>query len=730
MFATRRQRIDGTLTTQYASCFAPPAKAGLRRLLRRTGAAAAGLALLAAGGLRPAQAQFANKWLSAGSLHNWYSEIGSECEACGFVKSQQDGLRWPGVYRYTDMQAAKALWIAARDVTDESGAAYPVRVVHVGPRVSGSGEFFPLRFEMISRRDPPAVFVDGALSVPEAEMANDNVDPEQIPDVMIVNEANTLLGVTMERKIMQFSQEYHDNYHVMEYTFTNTGNTDGDPDIELPDQTLEGVYFFFQWRLSVAKETRYVIGNGTGWGLNAMLDTRGDGVKPDPPGEDFRAQFVWHGKFPPFTAYDNLGGPILPQALPAANIAPTDTLGRLGASQFAGIVTLHADTSPADPTDDPAQPTTTTWIGSDEPYTSQNDAFNPAKMEVEYSLITSGHRSPRHADVVEPSGLDGFLNPTGSPALGTPGGFSNANGYGPYTLAPGESVRIVIAEAAAGLSREANIAIGRAYKDSGANDALPISYEVGGRAHAMTKNEWVFTSRDSLFQTFRRARANFESGYAIPRPPAPPAIFEVNGGGDRIGLQWQPYASEALPDEWEIYRAQGRFDSTYTLVHSAPGSATSYDDTTPIRGIDYYYYIVGVRSSSDTNGMTPAGPLRSSRYYAQTYTPTQLKRPAGESLSDIRIVPNPFNIGSSPDVRFPDQTDKLAFFNIPGECTIEIYTPLGEFVDRIEHSDGSGDAFWDHTTASRQVVASGLYIAVVTDTETGERAIKKFVLIR
>ncbi len=729
MFATRRQRIDGTLTTQYASFCLPPAKAGLRRL-RRTGAAAACLALLAAGGLRPAQAQFANKWLSAGSLHNWYSEIGSECEACGFVKSQQDGLRWPGVYRYTDMQAAKALWIAARDVTDESGAAYPARVVHVGPRVSGSGEFFPLRFEMISRRDPPAVFVDGALSVPEAEMANDNVDPDQIPDVMIVNEANTLLGVTMERKIMQFSQEYHDNYHVMEYTFTNTGNTDGDPDIELPDQTLEGVYFFFQWRLSVAKETRYVIGNGTGWGLNAMLDTRGDGVKPDPPGEDFRAQFVWHGKFPPFTAYDNLGGPILPQALPAANIAPTDTLGRLGASQFAGIVTLHADTSPADPTDDPAQPATTTWIGSDESYTSQNDAFNPAKMEVEYSLITSGHRSPRHADVVEPSGMDGFLNPTGSPALGTPGGFSNANGYGPYTLAPGESVRIVIAEAAAGLSREANIAIGRAYKDSGANDALPISYEVGGRAHAMTKNEWVFTSRDSLFQTFRRARANFESGYAIPRPPAPPAIFEVNGGGDRIGLQWQPYASEALPDEWEIYRAQGRFDSTYTLVHSAPGSATSYDDTTPIRGIDYYYYIVGVRSSSDTNGMTPAGPLRSSRYYAQTYTPTQLKRPAGESLSDIRIVPNPFNIGSSPDVRFPDQTDKLAFFNIPGQCTIEIYTPLGEFVDRIEHSDGSGDAFWDHTTASRQVVASGLYIAVVTDTETGERAIKKFVLIR
>jgi hypothetical protein len=128
--------------------------------------------------------------------------------------------------------------------------------------------------------------------------------------------------------------------------------------------------------------------------------------------------------------------------------------------------------------------------------------------------------------------------------------------------------------------------------------------------------------------------------------------------------------------------------------------------------------------------MTPDGPLRSSRYYTQTYTPTRLKRPAGEALADVRIVPNPYNISASPNVRFPDQTDKLAFFNIPGQCTIQIFTALGEKVDEIVHSDGSGDAFWDHTTSSRQVVASGLYIAVITDTQTGESVIKKFVIIR
>lgn len=681
----------------------------------------------------PVQAQFVNKWLSAGSMHNWYSEVGSECEVCGFVGEQQDGLRWPGIYRFTDMQAAKALWIGAVNVTDNLGTNYPYRVVHVGPRVSGGGEFFPIRFELISRLPPTAVLVDGAITEPEAAMVTEYSDPSITADVMIVNEANTLLGITMERKILQFTQEYHDNYHILEYTFTNTGNTDDDSEIELPDQTLEGVYFFFQWRLSVAKETRYVIGNGTSWGLNAMLDTRGDGVKEDPPGEDFRAQFVWHGKFPPFSTYDNIGGPILPDALPALNIAPTDTTGRLGASQFVGVVTLHADTSPSDQTDDASQPSTTSWIGSDDPYTSQNDAFNPTKMEVEYAVMSAGHKSPRHADVVEPSGLPGFLDPTGDPSLGTPGGFSNANGYGPYTLAPGESVRIVVAEGASGLSREANSAIGRAYKDSGANNSTQITLDVHGQSHTMTKNEWVFTGRDSLFQTFRRAIANYESGYAIPRAPAPPGIFEVDGGGDRIQLTWAPHSTEPVPDRWEVYRAQGRFDSTYTLVHTASGGDTSFDDTTPIRGIDYYYYLVAVQSASqnDGTGLTPPGrELRSSRYATQTYTPTRLKRPAGESLSDVRIVPNPFNIGSSPFVRFPDQTDKLAFFNIPGRCTIAIYTDLGELVDEIEHTDGSGDEFWDHTTSSRQVVSSGVYIAVITDLDTGERIIKKFVIIR
>ena len=45
-------------------------------------------------------------------------------------------------------------------------------------------------------------------------------------------------------------------------------------------------------------------------------------------------------------------------------------------------------------------------------------------------------------------------------------------------------------------------------------------------------------------------------------------------------------------------------------------------------------------------------------------------------------------------------------------------------------NDGSGDEYWDQTTSSRQVVASGLYIAHITDNDSGETAERKFVIIR
>lgn len=661
-------------------------------------------------------AQYENTWMNVGSLHNWYSEIGCEVEE-GWGSSQQYGLRWPAIYDYQDSQAAKGFWMGCTNFTDENGNFYPYKVLHVGPRTSGAYEFFPMKFEMVSRFDPPYIYVDGNVSFREFVDIH-SIDPSMKPDRMLINVTNTAIGITMTRRIMQFSHPFHDNYIITDYTFTNTGNVDDDEDVELPDQVLEGVYFFPQYRWSVCRETRYVIGNGTGWGLQTMLDTRGDGVKEDPPDEQFRAQFAWHGNFPPFTTYDNIGAPIWDPSNSQEYVEAADSVGRLGAAQFVGAVTLHADKSAVDSTDDASQPSTTAWMGSDIQITMTNDQFNTAQMEEEYGWMSRGHMSPRHADVVEPDGDYAKPMSKADPALGTPGGFTACDGYGPYTLSPGEDVRIVVAEAVAGLSREACIAIGRQYKY--------------GEIDARTKNEWVFTGRDSLFQTFRRAIANFKSGYELAQPTLPPSVFYVDGGGDRIALSWDVTDIPGLAG-FELYRARGVYDSTYTLIAELGPDARTYNDTEIERGPSYYYYInsVGEPIESNPDLNIPATRIRSGRFYTQTFDPSNLKRPAGENMSDIRVVPNPYNISADPnDMLFPGERDKLAFFNIPGNCDIQIYTELGELITTIEHRDGTGDEYWNCTTDSKQIVVSGIYLAVIKDSDTGETHIEKFVIIR
>lgn len=680
------------------------------------------------------------KWMAAGSLQNWYSEMGCEVEEGRSASAnQQDGLIWPANLPYQDSQAAKGFWIGCKNFTDEKGDVYDYKVVTVGPRSKGFDEFFPTEFKMYSRFEVPSVFVEGVKTYQKA-LEVDEVDPNMAPTMMILNKANTLLGLSMERRIMQFSVPGHDNYIIQEYVFTNTGNTDDDAEIELPDNTLTDVYFFWQYRWAPCQQPRYVIGNGTGWGMNTMLDARGDG--PDNPqlysdpadesvwdGQAIRAQFAWHGYFPDKVVdYNNIGAPIWTPYAPY--VADYDTVGRLGAPQFVGLLTLYADKSATEQVDDPGQPSTTGWFGSDLPEAGSNsDPYNVTEMEQRYDWMDEGHFTPRHAWAVVPSGqfysqTKGANIDVGPPRAGGPGGFSAGNGYGPYTIGPGESVKIVWAEAVNGLSTEKCIEYGKEYKRGIINDTK--------------KNQYVLTGKDSLFKTFHNAIDNYQAGYEIARPPKPPKTVNINGGGDRIIINWEVFDTENLAG-FQIYRSRGFYDNPLEpaeLIYEAGPNERNYDDYSAVRGVAYYYYILAVGQ----NGLT------SSRFFTQSYDPVFLKRPQGEAMNAIRVVPNPFILSSSEGrLRYPGgrEADKLAFFNIPGQCRIRIYTETGQLVQTIEHTDGSGDAYWYATTSSNQVVVSGVYIAYIEVTadvrnaatgeilfRKGESKILKFAVIR
>lgn len=696
-------------------------------------------AMIAAFSISSVQAALAQevKWIKIGSLHSWFRADGAEPEVgrTNLQSDQQDGMRWPAQFHgapnnMVDNVAAKALWIGTTNYTDAEqygGVTYPHKVVHIGPRGwDTEREFMPIEFKMTGRFDHPQVFVDG---LPGSDLmfndAVDEVNPDQVADRIIYNVVNTSIGITMTRRIYAFTHPDHDNYFITEYIFKNTGNVDPDPEIEKPNQTLENVYFFYQYRWAVSREGAEMTDlNSPRWGINAMLSTRGEATPADGPqyggnyqdwlngnpnADSLRCQFSWMGKHSQ-APVDLIGAPDFRRGT-----------GRFMAPQFIGVVTLHADKSATDKSDDPLQPTTTTFEQSDDPPTRPNDQFDPARMSEEWKWITKGHRLPRHDELVG----DGFPDQL----EGTPGGFSAMNGYGPYTLGPGDSIRIVVAEGVNGLSREKTIEFGRQWIEDAAPFTLPDGSTTNDRD--VFKDTWVLTGKDSLFKTFGLARRNFESGFNIPQPPPPPEIFEVNSGGDRIRLSWSNNA-ESWPGfaGYRIFRAVARPDTFYTEIFACgqgtdhPQIVNQFDDTSAIRGFSYFYYIVSFDDGSNDNGRV----LQSSSFWTRTQEPAFLRRPAGESLADFRVVPNPFYIRAR-NFQFPGEPDKITFLNIPGQCTIKIYTERGDLVKTIEHTDGSGDESWNSTTEAGQTVVSGLYIAVI-ETPDGKRGIQKFLIIR
>lgn len=638
-------------------------------------------------------------WLSIGELQNWYYSLGTEPE--GASMEQQEGLHFPSQKQYQDNQVSKALWLGAKDFTDEFNDFYPHKVIPIGPRQIQSYLHYPKIFKKIAKFERPVVTVDDQESFLRQEKI-DEIDPSLPFDQMIYNEINTQLGITLKRKIYQFSQSFNDNYIINEYTLINTGNTDLDNFIELPAQTLNGVYLFNLFRWAICKDTRYNIGNATGWGMNTMLDARGDGVMPDPPHENFRAQFAWHGYFPPFTLYDNIGGPKwVPSGVPGSY---QDTTGRLGAPQFVGVVTLHADRSGSDHSDDILQPKTTGYFGSDSPPTGYYNPPTKAQMTTQYQWMKSGHYSPRHAYVVEPNG--NFDEPTGDPSLGTPGGFSAGNGYGPYNLSFGDSIKIVFAEAVDGLGWEESIDIGRKYKN--------------GLISSAEKNQSVMTGRDSLFKTFRNAIENYNSGngFVIPQPPLPPSYFTVTSDSFAVSLNWGHSGTGPAVTGFEIFRATENWDNEYELIHTTDNNMFSYSDTDISLGEEYFYYILSVGDSADNNGAanTPLGSLRSSRYYTQTYHAANglITKVEDENLefnfSLNQNYPNPFN--SETVIKFSLKENskvKLQVFNILGEevkLIIDKEMPAGNHEQKFIASDISSGVYFYTLTADNRFIGA------------------------
>ena len=419
------------------------------------------------------------KWLSVGQFQEYFSNCGMEIEygrrgrGAYLNTDQTDGMRWPAQWQYQDHNVGKALWIGTTNFKDPSnGITYPYKVISLGrgTMYTANGTLaqnpgsvtFPVQFSLVGKFNYPAVIVDGNVATNLASTdlnsgiaGEDKIDPTLPCDRMIYNVTNTPVGITVSRKVYDWSQQYNDNYFIYEWTFKNTGLVDNAGGQISPVDTLHDVVFSFIYRLDDAFDAYregWTVNASDDYGRNTINDCIGqDATHTVPSPNNFRAIYAYFGPDSHASGVlDHIG-------------CPDYVDGHiLGGSDFTGEMVLHADKSAVDTSDDPNEPSTTVFLASDNTINTPTNTsqFDATTMTQQYTqMMTSGHDAQTQAEQLgeDANGWPNVFADTwnGNGSLGaSKGGYQSNQSFGPYTIPPGDSVRIVLCEAIAGISHD------------------------------------------------------------------------------------------------------------------------------------------------------------------------------------------------------------------------------------------------------------------------------------
>lgn len=575
------------------------------------------------------------RYIRVGSLQSKFTAIGAER---AWNNVYYEGLTWPSDYMYQDNAVIERTYIGCQNFSDSIGAQWANYCVAINLGYPGVS-VFPMILKETAKFANPDIYVDGVnVSAPYTGDV-DSVDANQIADRVVTDILNTSMGITMTRRVFGFSQQYHDNYFIFEYTFKNTGYIDY-TNVKKLNETIHGFRFGTLDRYSVCREGADNSGYDQEYGKHSWQSRRGEYdaqhandvsnlTEASPIPQWLRAGFEWYGQRAE-DQYDNIGAPN------GSFTGAGD--GRLCSPQFCGIVTMHVDKTATDKSDNVSQPAVLGWHAGDTVPSLGDMSPSTEPQQTDMYNFLSGIPYKGLGNDTESMYEDWHVkDPDPWKVHGDGGGTGVWISYGPWDLNPGDSVDLVIAVGVNGLSRDACWQIGRRYWAAYKNpsDKGPFTLPDGSTTTDLNvyKDTWVLTGADSVMKTFSRAVRNYNLGYKIPEPPQPPTLFTVSSGGDRISLTWNPSPSEGSGGfgGYKIFRAVGTADTTFDEIATVPSGSTNYDDVTARRGFSYYYYISAFNDGSDnTSGVAnPAGQLLSSRFYTKTDIPAYLERQQG-----------------------------------------------------------------------------------------------------
>lgn len=672
------------------------------------------------------------------------------------------GGRWFGHYYYSNFEergfySAMGFHLAAKNWEGPDGNITSYKIANAAHGSSDEGELtMPLPDEdgitikRYFRYKPPLVTVDGTRTSDLWPQVGDveEPSPDYIPgtaDVLIESNIRTSLGITINQKVFAWSQSDHDDYVIYDWTFTNDGHIDTDDQQDI-DHAINDIYFM--------RVTR----PGPGWSPQRWFSAYGEH-----PDDSLRMVYSYPARTDG-ADYDNVGDPDLVTGYFDGGAVP-----------FKGETVLFASDSLNPDQDDIAQPQMTgfghpEWHYMKHAYTLTSedehaDLYRTMSLGTKWDdgirylqdVGETVHPNTHHQIRMEDRGYQ-FTTEAGYGGRGL-----SIYSIGPYDLEPGESFRVVRALVAGSISPEKAWDVGQAWVDGSAADLWEgewnlspqqINYpELAESDNDKAKDSWIYTGKDSIFQNASNALENAQADYNIAVPPPPPSEFHVNSNPDSIVITWTgEESSETAADfaGYRLYRAIGnpgpiveddrQLIGSWELVAEFPGSPGSatheYRDGNTSRGEAYYYAITAYDDPDVNVAGQPAQTksLESGIYLTRSTQAAYVTREPGESLAEVRAVPNPWNISANAN-QFTGENRKILFMGLPPVCTIRIFSESGDLIKVLEHTDGSGDEPWGENfesfmvSESGQVVTSGIYIANI-QTPEGQSKNIKFLIVR
>jgi len=602
---------------------------------------------------------------------------------------------------------------------------------------------------------------------------------------IIIVRWTTGMGITATKKAKAWSYQKYDDFIIVENVFEYTGDSNGDGLLNSDDvfgsdlPVLTDVYFSFanMFSASLAGETwgDDIAGGWGNWRHNGPFSqderykyTGSPGfqaiIPEDTPDYIGKKMSYDSDGDCPLNDYNDTGEPYIDKYVQrnTGNEQQGQSETQLLAFAFIGMAPLDYD-----PTDGYANDTESYVAAeiADQPsrckwwplYTLDDKPLEPnllsfTKDEI-YDMLTvddPGNDNPAiHIDPPKPGALT---------LVGTNTHFQI---YGPYTLNPGDKVKIVM------------VYVGGSGADYLANqgeyDPRLAPENAWARSLRPGKMKEVNYGEKSLFYNLSLAQEIYDLEYDVPDPP-PDVLIEnvipnanahlqvfwsdealesedpdyigeeakdvagfrvykmLVGGASEKAYPNEPRNDDKLTPNWHNgpYKLmdeikKGQLNSDLGLINYDP-ERQRYTFTDPETRPGAFLYFYSVRSfdtgHADWNGTGQAVPSLESGLSA----PEQKMLIGKEAYSlasaesdnmqqKIRVVPNPYK---NDGIHEYTLSNAIKFFNIPQKCKISIYSVSGELVAQVHHNEASPLGEWDQQTVKfAGDVAPGIYFWVV-----------------